>query len=382
MCVLTYLHKLLTHWCVVEYERCLVNTGRLNNTSINKQQGKGEPEKSRSGTSNSNQWKHWGFFTCGEKVTEENGETRYIGDDTYCENPLRAISDLTDLLRKWTELALAKFFRVDPVSLVQNIHTNSNRKFHFATFINEILLMYLTLCKCFIEKGIPIRPSLPSSIIYMCIFSSSTHLISLASQFITTMKNEIIPMCKNKAKNLSRDEIAFEQLSEVGTLNSVTKDMIAVFANDNIAINRGESIFKQNWDIEHEEILKELSLISHPALLYYAIEFCKEFAENGDKDDLKTIYHKLHDSESDEFRSYVNYLERSVPLVSSIYKEYCKVDSSFHANKSHSIVSNTTSGISSMKTSKLNSIASNTTSGIGSRKRPASTVRSTRKKSR
>ena len=92
---------------------------------------------------------------------------------------------------------------------------------------------------------------------------------------------------------------------------------------------------------EHEEILKELSLISHPALLYYAIEFCKEFAENGDKDDLKTIYHKLHDSESDEFRSYVNYLERSVPLVSSIYKEYCKVDSSFHANKSHSIISNT-----------------------------------------
>ena len=382
MCVLTYLHKLLTHWCVVEYERCLVNTGRLNNSSINKQQSKGEPEKSRAAASNSNQWKHWGFFTCGEKVTEENGETRYIGDETYCENPLRAISDLTDLLRKWTELALAKFFRLDRARFVQNNYTNSNRKFHFVTFINEILLMYLTLCKCFIDKGIPIRPSLPSSIIYMCIFSSSSHLISLASQFITTVKNEIIPMCKNKANNVSRDEIAFEQLAEVGTLNAVTKDMIAVFANDNIAINRGESIFKQNWEIEHENILKELSLISHPALLYYAIEFCKEFAENGDKDDLRTIYHKLHDSESTEFRSYEDYLERKVPLVSSIYKEYCKVDSSSHANKSHSIISNTTSGISSMKTSKWNSTASNTTSGIGSRKRPASTVRSTRKKSR
>ena len=75
-------------------------TGKQNVSSIDIQQSKGEPEKKRTSVKSSKQWKDWGFFACGEKVTEENGDTRYIGVDSYCENPLRAISDLTDLFKK------------------------------------------------------------------------------------------------------------------------------------------------------------------------------------------------------------------------------------------------------------------------------------------
>ena len=192
--VLTYLHKLITHWCVVEYERCLMHTGKQNYTNISKQQSKGEPEKNRATSSDPTILKNMGFFTCGERITEEDGEPRYIGDEANCENPLKAILDLTDLFRKWTELALAKFFRWNRTTLALSNYGNSARRSHFSVFINEILLMYLSLSKCFIDKGIPIRPVVPSSIIYNCVFSSSSHFISLACLYISTLKNEIIPI--------------------------------------------------------------------------------------------------------------------------------------------------------------------------------------------
>ena len=382
--VLTYIHKLLTHWCVVEYERCLVSTGKQNNLNMEHKQTKGEPSKKRTAANNSNMWRDWGFFTCGEKVMEGDGEARYIGDDTNCENPLKAISDLTDLFTKWTELALTKIFRGNRTSLAQKNSGNGNGRFQFSIYMNEILHMYLSLSKCLIDKGIPIRPSVPSSVIYMCLFSQSVHLISLVCRYITTVKTEILPICKNKAKDLVNDEIAFEQL-DVKTLNAVTKDMIAVFANESITLTRGESIFKQHWDIEHEAILKELSLISHPAFLHYTIKFCKESAEDGDDSNFKTIFQRLNDFDSFEFRSFTEYLEAKAPNIAHLYNAHRMLYSSSHAKGSHSTVSNTTSGIGSMKPSKWNSTVSNTTSGVGSlvpRKRPASPKRSTRKRSR
>ena len=373
--VLTYLHKLITHWCVVEYERCLLHTGKQNYTNISKQQSKGEPEKNRATSSDPNILKNMGFFTCGERITEEDGEPRYIGDEANCENPLRAILDLTDLFKKWTELALAKFFRWNRTTLAQSNYGNSARRSHFSVFINEILHMYLSLSKCFIDKGIPIRPVVPSSIIYKCVFSSSSHLISLACLYISTLKNEIIPMCKNKAKNLSTDGIALEQIADLTALNAITKDMLAMFANESIAINRGESIFKKHWDIEHEAIIRELSLSSHPALLHYAIDFSKESAKDTENDDFKTIYNKLKDSDSFEYRSYIEYLEEKVPHISGLLKDHRMVYSASHVNKSHSIISNTTSGIGSMK-------PASGISPINPRKRHASVSRSAHKRNK
>ena len=173
---------------------------------------------------------------------------------------------------------------------------------------------------------------------------------------------------------MTSDEIAFEQLQELSTLTATTNDMIAVFSNDSIAINRGESLFKQHRDIEHEAILKELSLISHPALLHYAIECCEKLAEDGYNEDLKTNYLKLNDSDSFEFRYYMEYLEKKIPHICCFYKDYRKLYSSSHVNKSHSIISNTTSGISSMKP----------TSGISSlktrKRQPDTSMRSSKRK--
>jgi hypothetical protein len=333
-----------------------------------------------------NMWRDWGFFTCGEKVMAEDGEARYIGDDTNCENPLKAISDLTDLFTNWTELALTKLFRRNRGSLGQNNSGNCCSRFQFNVFMNETLHMYLSLSKCFIDKVIPIRPSVPQSVIYMCLFSQSAHLISLVCRYITTITTEVMPICKSKAKDLVRDEVAFEQLN-VKTLNFITKDIISVFANESITLNRGESIFKLHWDIEHEAILKELSLISHPALLHYTLNFCNEFAEDGDEGNFKTVFQKLNDLDSFEFRSYIEYLESKAPSIALLYNANAPrmLYSSDAPNKSLATVSNTTSGIGSMKPSNWNSTVSNTTSGMSSlmpRKRSTSPRMSTRKRSR
>ena len=131
------------------------------------------------------------------------------------------------------------------------------------------------------------------------------------------MKQETIPMCKKKAHDLEneRDEvgnrIAQEQVMDLGRLNAVTNDMMAVFANESNSICRGESIFKQHWDIEHEEYLKQLTLFSHPAFLSYSLKFCQEYAEEHQGND-KEVYSKLSDSDSYEFSAYLEFLEKNI----------------------------------------------------------------------
>ena len=346
-----------------------MSLGKQRPSNSNKHANKGEPEKSRTVIKTSNIWEDWGFFSRLEyanmnkerqqkyqEIPTEDDERNYVGEDTYCENPLKAISELTQLFKQWTELALAKLIGWD-----QSGKKNSTPKLHYV-FVNEVLLMYLSLSKCIVDKNIPIRPSIPSSVIYMCLFSPSVHLISLASQYISTMKNDVMPMIKNREDDPENDAIAFEQL-DVRSLNLLSKDIIAVFANESININRGESIFKQHWDIEHEMILKNLSLYSHPALLYYTYIFCKEFAEGEENCNYKEVYCKLQDPDSYEFKSYLDYLEKKAPNITQLYNAQ-RICYGTSFNVAHSTISNTTSGVSSMKPTK----------------RPASTLRSTRKR--
>ena len=342
----------------MEYERCLVSLGKQRPSNSSSHGNKGEPEKSRTVVKISNIWEDWGFFSRVKEISNEDDEGNYIGEDTYCENPLKAISELTQLFKQWTELALAKLIGWDKSS-----KKNSTSKLRYV-FVNEVLLMYLSLSKCFVDKKIPMRPSIPSSVIYMCLFSPSVHFISLASQYISTMKNEVIPMIKNRENDPENDAIAFDQL-DVRSLNVVTKDIIAVFASESVNINRGESIFKQHWDIEHGDILKELSLCSHPALLYYSYKFCKELAEEEQNCNYKEVYYKLQDPDSYEFKSYIDYLEKKAPNITQFYNAHVhRICHSTSVNVAHSTISNTTSGVSSMKPTK----------------RPASTLRSTRKR--
>ena len=356
--VLTYLQKLITHWSVVEYERCLVSLGKQNCTNTQMLSGKGEPEKTRNNTKSSHLWKEWGFFTSGEKMLRgENGEKSYVGEDTYCENPLKAISELTEAFGQWTELALMKLIRCNITKMPENNPGVFTSRLHYNVFINEVLSMYLTLSKCFICKGIPIRPSIPSSVIYMCLFSSSSHFILLASQYITTM-HEIIPMCKKRAHDLENDRdelgnrVALEQVMDLRNLNMVTNDMTAVFANQG-NLYREESIFKQHWDIEHEDILKTLSLFSHPAFLSYTLKFCENYAEEHPGNN-KEIYSRLNDSDSPEFIAYLDYLEKNVPSITLLYSAF-RIRSAPSVTVAGSTISNTTSGVSSMKPSKRQS---------------------------
>lgn len=193
--VLTYLHKLIMHWSVVEYERCLVSLGKQNcnnarNTTDNTRQlNKGEPSKnSRNKRRSSNLWKTWGFFTSGEKMKR-------------------------------------------------------NEKVHG------------------VENG---------------------------------------------------SRVATEQVMDLRSMNMVAKDAIAAFAKENTSLQRGESIFKQHWDIEHEEYLKGLSLISHPALLSYVLRFCKEYAKEHQMN-YTEVYSRLEDSDSTEYYAYFKYLEEHLP---------------------------------------------------------------------
>ena len=305
----------------------------------------------------SNIWKEWGLFTVGEKVSSgDDGERRYVGEDTYCENPLKAIFELTDLFKQWTELALTKMFGCCSTKGSKNPARIDTSKMHFNVFINEVLSMYLSLSRCFIDNGIPIRPSIPPSVIYMCLFSPSVHFISLASQYINIMRNEVVPLSKTKATDVHAAEIAFDQ-SDVRNLNTICKDMMAVYSNESISILRGESIFKQHWDIEHEEYLKDLSLISHPALLSYTLKFCENIAQD-EEENLKDVYNRLKDSDSYEFKSYLEYLNNKVPNITQIYNSLRSLYSATSVNRANSMISNTTSGVSSMKPSKRPALSS------------------------
>ena len=140
---------------MVEYERCLVSLGKQRPSNSNKHANKGEPEKSRTVIKTSNIWEDWGFFSRLEyanmnkerqqkyqEIPTEDDERNNVGEDTYCENPLKAISELTQLFKQWTELALAKLIGWD-----QSGKKNSTPKLHYV-FVNEVLLMYLSLSKC------------------------------------------------------------------------------------------------------------------------------------------------------------------------------------------------------------------------------------------
>merc|ERR1712113_564335 len=104
-------------------------------------------------------------------------------------------------------------------------------------------------------------------------------------------------------------------------------------------------------------ILKELSLISHPALLYYALKFCNEFAENEEHCNYKDVYCKLQDPDSYEFRSYLDYLERKAPNITQLYNSNHRCYNASSNATAHSTISNTTSGVSSMKPSKRPGLA-------------------------
>lgn len=282
-------------------------------------------------------------------------EEVHVGEDTYCENPLRAISELTEVFNQWTELAVTNLFKSEPSKVTEN-NTGRASRMHYSAMLNEVLSMYLTLCRCFIENNIPIRPSMPSSVIYLCLFSSSTHFISCACEYICVIRQEIVPMCKRRALELDHDgdengsRVATEQVMDLRCMNMITKDAIAIFAKENSSLQRGESIFKQHWEIEHEEYLKGLSLISHPALLSYVFRFCKEYAKEHDER-YTEIYSRLNDPDSAEFYAYIKYVEEHLPNITDLHS-VLRATNAPNVTVAGSTISNTTSGVSSMKPSK------------------------------
>ena len=358
LAVLTYLHKLIIQWAVVEYPRCLANLGRQSSASKNSKNrhpGKGEPAKA------SHKQKDTcggGFFTSKEKIVQgEGGENIHVGEDTNYENPLKSIADLTELFGQWTELALIKLLR-------PRGSLSDNSRLQFNVFVNEVLSMYLTMSRCFINANIPIRPEMPSSIVYMCLFSSCSHFLSAALEYIAVMRQEIIPMCERFAEggdeNVTR--VAGAQIENMEKLNMIAKDVFAVLGED-VPVREGSIFRLPHWEIEHDDILKQLSLSSHPALLPYTFKFFAQYATNFNTDQgdrsgssvapgWQELLSQLRDPSSKEYDAYFKYLEEHVPNVTNTFELLGPANVVYGRNAACSTIINTTSGVSSMKPSK------------------------------
>ena len=364
--VLTYLNKLILHWSVVEYKRTLIGLGRDRTTRTFRNENRGEPEKRNTAEISSGLLDDGRFFASSEKFSSEEeflskeNKKRFVGEDNWCTTPLKSIYELTELFKQWTELALLKIKACDTRRISPNTPKSTHR-LHFTVFINEVLAMYLSMARCFVQNKIPIKISIPASVIYMCFFSPSVHFIAAASQYISILKNELRPMCKDMERE--------EEVSDIGCkfdasrFNLLCIDIMAVFVSEKINIER-ESIFRKYWEIEHSQYLNDLSLISHPAFLSYTIKFCEQRAAESENDSsYKDIYQKLEDSDSYERKLYMEGLKEKAPSIFNLYKSLRDLFAARIPNTPNIRMANSTT---SNTTKMANSTISNTTSGVSS----------------
>lgn len=315
--VLTYLNKLCLHWASVEYERC--------KNSLN------------------------GPFPTA---------------NTSCDDPLASIAGLTDAFGQLTESGLCQLVRKQKIPMdAHRQRTNIN------IYMNEVLSMYMTLSRCLILKEIPVRAQLPAAVVYFSLFGSSSVFLSRSLEYLTMTKHETIPLCHRKAKELENEgdhlgkEVALKQVENLDLLNACTKDALAVLATEKY-LTRGESLFRQHWELDEEHLRKNLCIVSHPALLPYVQRFVKEFGSQN-KLESEVCYRELMDEHSYAHEKFWSCLVERVPRVTEFCDTfYSKVrpsssatspkmmsDSRSRASQNSLAESVATSGVSSMKPS-------------------------------
>jgi hypothetical protein len=167
-----------------------------------------------------------------------------------------------------------------------------------------------------IHKELPLRLELPSSFVYQALFESTPIYLSRVLEHITMTKHETVPLCQRIYKQLcqlteddhleedveAEKRVVLDHLDNKDRLNAVTKDAIAVLSNQTVVsssqeavplsglnlcvsiqyLERGQSLFRKDWQVEDEFIRQNLSVTSHPMFLPFVLEFTEEFSrKNG-----------------------------------------------------------------------------------------------------
>lgn len=135
-------------------------------------------------------------------------------------------------------------------------------------------------------------------------------------------------------------EVAALQQGSLEDLNVVSKDALSLMSKEEY-LNRGESIFRQDWIIDDELVRKGLSLASHPALFPYLLKHLQDNQEL----DLST----LDETDSRPFEDYMENLANHLPKVTHFFDTFTSRKTTEKTCDAEGSVS--TSGISSMLSS-------------------------------
>lgn len=313
--VLTYLSKLAQHWAAVEYERCKnCLLGPFPMTNV-----------------------------------------------TFQEGPLNSISYLTEAISQMAETGFCQLLQTkhQEDADVQRLYLNtfiqeSLFMFHSVIYKRSILTKLFLKCSiffqishCFTLKEIPIRPKVPQSVLYAAIFGRNPVLLSRALEYITMVKTEVLPMITKVLQQMQEDndeqgvDVASRQLESLEDLNVVSKDALAMMSKEQY-LDRGESIFRQDWIIDDELVRKGLSLSNHPALFPYLLKYLQDNQEI----DLSS----LDETDSRPFENYMEKLAKHLPKVTNFFETFNSRKMNYEINcDAEGSVS--TSGISSMLSS-------------------------------
>ena len=186
-----------------------------------------------------------------------------------CTNPLESMYNLSISIAEMSTLALA-------------LARERSESTHLLSV--NILSQYKLTQLVMLEYNIPLRMDLPSPYLYASLFSYSGDLLSMSCSYILTAKRTVLPALKKALREAElRDgsehpttlqiEAMLTEESKEGLL-AATRDFLVFLSPGQVNLTH-TSLLRQGWDIpEGEEALKESMFItSHPAMLPWAVQY-------------------------------------------------------------------------------------------------------------
>jgi len=297
--------------------------------------------------------------------------------DPNCRYPLRAISDMINCFTRCVESGL-----------LQTVESPSNKDGELDAYVGETLHMCMTISRVLINRNMPIRLEVPSSLLYFSVFGflHPAHM-SVSLEYIAMMKHETLPMCERLLRELNGkleeelggnnygpdEEGDVELLSEIRVaeeqvedrakekLKTVTMDIWSVLTNDNVTLMTGHSIFRQrHWQIEDELIRQHLRLSTHVAFQRYSSEFAEKYShEHGVPK--PEVYNELMDESTSAYQEYFVMVSKHFPRITEFLETLRQRQRNALRGRTgaypqsragrSTATSNATSGISSMQPS-------------------------------
>ena len=164
--------------------------------------------------------KHWALSECRAERPASN--LLFPWANTSCDNPYETISGLCEFISQQAENGL--------YHLIASTEA-SQAAFRMELYQHEILSMFSSISKCFVQYKVPIRPELPSHFIYFSVFGRNPVFFAKSLHHLTQVKQEIIPMCQNIRKEHGRIDLkrrmATSTEEKIALLENVAKDVLA-----------------------------------------------------------------------------------------------------------------------------------------------------------